>query len=213
MREIIFPGVLLIVCLAFGYNIAIAQVDQHKSEVSGVITHITLTDFQSRLFPTLGVGNNGVAGLGGRFTYNFNEQLALDSELNFFPENHLLNEEFAQKMQGFVGIKAGIRKKRVGVFAKARPGVMWFGEFPSRGSCSTGPTFTVCNVAHETDFAMDVGGVVEFYPAGRLVIRADAGDTIIRYKSRLVATFPTTISVPAETKNNFQISLGFGWRF
>ena len=81
----------------------------------------------------MGRGSNTVSGLGGRFAYNFSKHLALDAEANFFPEAHLLNEEFGQKMQGFAGIKAGVRKKRVGVFAKARPGVMWFGEFSSRG--------------------------------------------------------------------------------
>ena len=214
MRQKIFPGVLLAVSVTIGYTNTSAQVDIHRSEVGGVFTSITLTDFQSRLFPTTGRNNNQVSGLGGRYTFNFNEHFAIDSEANFFPESHLFNEEFAQKMQAFVGVKAGMRKNRVGMFAKARPGVMWFGEFPSTGTCGGLASFgVVCNVAHETDFAMDVGCVFEFYPSDRLVVRADVGDTIIRYQAHIVTTFPTPISVPAETKNNLQLSIGVGWRF
>jgi hypothetical protein len=213
MAERIFAGVLLAVCMAVACCDANGQVDQHRFEVGGLFTSITLTDFQSGLLPD-GGNDRQVAGIGGRFTYNLNKNFAIDAEGNFFPESHLLNEEFAQKMQGLIGIKAGVRKNRFGVFAKARPGVMWFGEFQSRGSCNVVASFgVVCSVDHEKDFAMDVGGVFEFYPADRVVIRGDVGDTIIRYQSRVVGTLTTPVLVPAQTKNNLQVSLGVGWRF
>lgn len=213
MAERIFAGVLFAVCLAVACCDANAQVDQHRFEVGGLLTSITLTDFQSGLLPD-GGNDRQVAGIGGRFTYNLNKNFAIDAEGNFFPESHLLNEEFAQKMQGLIGIKAGVRKNRFGIFAKARPGVMWFGEFQSRGSCNAFTSFgVVCSVDHEKDFVMDVGGVFEFYPADRVVIRGDLGDTIIRYQSRVVGTLTTPVLVPAQTKNNLQVSLGVGWRF
>ena len=191
-----------------------AQIDEHKAEVGALYTVISLTDFQARLFPMVGRGSNTVSGLGGRFGYNFNKYFALDAEANFFPEAHLLNEEFGQKTQGFIGLKAGVRKKRVGVFAKARPGVMWFGEFSSRGSCTSTSSGSVCGVSHEKDFAMDVGGVFEFYPVDRFIMRADVGDTIVRYSSGTLGTFSgPSILVPAATKHNLQISLGVGWSF
>jgi NAD-dependent SIR2 family protein deacetylase len=99
------------------------------------------------------------------------------------------------------------------VFAKVRPGVMWFGEFSSRGSCSSTSFGSVCGVDHEKDFALDVGGVFEFYPTKRLIIRADAGDTIIRYPNHTFGTLGSPLEVPAETKQNFQVSIGVGWRF
>jgi hypothetical protein len=213
MRRILI-GLMVVVCLSITSASANAQDDdEHRFEVGGVYTVIQLSDFQSRIFPTTGAGDNVVSGLGGRFAYNINKHLAIDAEASFFPETHLLNEEFAQKMQGFAGVKAGIRKQRVGIFAKARPGVMWFGEFPERGSCSTTSFGSVCGVAHEKDFAMDVGGVFEFYPADRLILRADVGDTIIRYPQRVFATFPTLITLKGGWKNNLQLSFGVGWRF
>jgi outer membrane protein with beta-barrel domain len=206
-------GLTAAVCFVVaGANPAIAQEEDHPFEVGGVYTIIQLTDFQSRIIPN-GVGDNTLSGLGGRFAYNINKHLSIDAEASFFPETHLLNEEFGQKMQGFVGLKAGIRKHRVGVFAKARPGVMWFGEFPSRGNCSATNFGSVCGVAHETDFAMDVGGVFEFYPVERLILRADLGDTIIKYPERVVTNFPTQVRVNGGWKNNLQLSFGMGWRF
>jgi len=213
MRRNIFAGLLLAVCLTLTNNNANAQIDKHRSEVGGVYTVITLADFQSRLFPTFGAGNSTVSGLGGRFAFKFNKHLALDAEINFFPKSHLRNEEVGQKMQGFIGLKAGVRKRKVGVFAKARPGVMWFGEFQTRGSCTAISIGTSCTVGHEKDFAMDVGGVFEFYPTDRLIIRADVGDTIVRYPDHSFGSLTVPILVPADTKNNLQVSLGISWRF
>jgi hypothetical protein len=211
MRRIVV-GLIVVVCFGIGGATASAQDKERPFEVGGVYTIIQLTDFQSRIIPS-GAGDNTVSGLGGRFAYNINKHMAIDAEASFFPETHLLNEEFGQKMQGFVGLKAGIRKHRVGVFAKARPGVMWFGEFPARGNCSPTNFGSVCNVSHEKDFALDVGGVLEFYPADRLIVRADLGDTIIKYPQRVFATFPAPITVNGGWKNNLQLSFGVGWRF
>ena len=206
-------GLTVAVCFVIASaNPAIAQKEDHPFEVGGVYTIIQLTDFQTRVIPN-GAGDNTLSGLGGRFAYNINKHLAMDAEASFFPETHLLNEEFGQKMQGFVGLKAGIRKHRVGVFAKARPGVMWFGEFPSRGNCSPTNFGSVCGVSHEKDFAMDLGGVFEFYPVDRLILRADLGDTIIKYPERVVTNFPTQIRANGGWKNNLQLSFGVGWRF
>jgi hypothetical protein len=90
---------------------------------------------------------------------------------------------------------------------------MWFGEFPSRGNCSPTNFGSVCGVAHEKDFAMDVGGVFEFYPVERLILRADLGDTIIKYPERVVTNFPRQVRVNGGWKNNLQLSFGVGWRF
>jgi hypothetical protein len=213
MSRTVFIGFVLLSCLVVSNHSVNGQVDEHKAEVGGLFTVVSLTDFQERLFPTTGTGSDAMSGVGGRLGYNFHKHVALDAEVNFFPESHLGNEESGQKMQGFIGVKAGVRQKKVGIFAKARPGVMWFGEFSSRGSCSSTAFGSVCGVAHEKDFAMDVGGVFEYYPTDRLIMRADIGDTIIRYQERQTRVGSLPVLVPAATKNNLQISLGIGWRF
>lgn len=214
MQRRILVGLMSLICLATTRGVVNAQIDERKMEVGAVFTSITLVNFKDRtLPPTVARGNATVRGLGARFAYNLNDHIAIDAEGSFFPESHFGNDELGQKMQGFVGIKAGGRTKWFGAFAKARPGVMWFGEFPSPGGC-TGTSFgTSCGVTHEKDFAMDIGAVLEFYPTKRVIVRADVGDTIISYQDRLRGTLTTPVVLNAEVKNNFQISLGVGWRF
>ena len=79
-------------------------------------------------------------GAGGRFTYYFNNQIAFDSDVNFF----LPDEGPPYATQGLFGIKAGKRTKHVGIFAKVRPGFQ---------------TNLVVNDRDQTRFALDVGGV------------------------------------------------------
>lgn len=188
-----------------------AQITDQKFEVGGFFTSITLTDFKDRVSPGFATGDSTVNGIGGRLTYNFNENFAIDGEGSFFPSAHF-NEEVGQKTQAFVGVKAGVRNKWVGAFAKARPGVMWFGEFTSRGDCSPTSFGSVCGVDHEKDLALDLGGVVEFYPAERAIIRIDVGNTLLRYQDRTLGAF-NPIVLEGGFKSNFQVSLGFAWRF
>src|SRR2546421_5394473 len=75
-------------------------------------------------------------GFGGRFTYNVNDYLALDGELNYFPKHRLRGFSFFDprgrassdfgEMQGLAGVKSGIRIERFGLFGKARPGFIRF---------------------------------------------------------------------------------------
>lgn len=131
-------------------------------------------------------------GAGGRFTYNLNNHIALDNEVNFF----LPDEGPPYATQGLFGIKAGKRFKHVGIFAKARPGFQ---------------TNFVVNGRDETKFAMDVGAVAEVYPNRHLVLRFDASDVIIPFGNNVVGR-----GIFAErhgTTHNLQFSLGVGVRF
>lgn len=190
-----------------------AQVSDRKLEVGGFFTSITLNDFKDRVLPGFASGDATVRGMGGRLTYNFNENFAIDGEGSFFPEAHFGNDEVGQKTQWFLGAKAGVRNKWVGAFAKARPGLMWFGELTSRGSCTPTPLGSLCDVDQETNFALDLGGVVEFYPAERAIIRVDVGNTLVRYPHRPAGTFGSPSAVDGGFKSNFQVGLGFAWRF
>ncbi|HYP53159.1 MAG TPA: outer membrane beta-barrel protein, partial [Pyrinomonadaceae bacterium] len=141
---------------------AAPDVDEHRGEVGVFYTGVNLEGF-----------GETVNGVGGRFGYNFNRNLALDAEFSFFPETRLGNRQFGQKAQGFVGVKAGARTRRVGLFAKARPGVMFIGEVTSGFNC-TGTSFgQTCRPSHN-NFALDAGGVLELYPSARTVVRLDA---------------------------------------
>jgi hypothetical protein len=165
------------------------------------------------------------SGFGGRFTYNINDNFAVEAEGNFFPQNR----EFAggRKVQGLFGVKAGVRGERVGVFAKARPGFVRFSRF-YRGATQRPvldpvpfplPRIVPILPEHETDFALDLGGLVELYPSRRTLLRFDIGDTIIRAGDNDFVYFPLGF-LPNEqfelrrtTSHNLQFSAGFGFRF
>ena len=131
-------------------------------------------------------------GMGSRFTYNLNNYIALDNEVNFF----LPDEGPAYATQGLFGIKAGKRIRRFGIFAKVRPGFQTNIAFTER---------------ERTRLALDVGGVAEFYPNRHVVLRFDAGDVIIPFGNDVVGQ--GLFAQRPGTTHNFQWSLGVGVRF
>jgi hypothetical protein len=131
-------------------------------------------------------------GAGGRFTYNLNNYIAVDSEVNFF----LPDEGPAYATQGLFGIKAGKHTKYVGIFAKARPGFQ---------------TNFLVNGREQARLALDVGAVAEFYPNRHVVLRVDAGDVIIPFGNNVVGQ--GSFAQRLGTTHNIQFSLGVGVRF
>ena len=168
-------------------------------------------------------GTENTSGVGARVTYNLNDYFAVEAEGNIFPagtRTDYTTGGAAQQAQ--FGVKAGKRWNRFGLFAKARPGFVSFGgtltpvQNPSAG-------FFLSNYERErkTHFSMDVGGVLEFYPSRRLLVRFDAGDTVIRHGAHAelapFLTFPEAgpgiTTAPAETRHSFQFTAGVGFRF
>ena len=201
-------------------TVAMAQTETKRIELGAIFTSITKPEsFGSRTEP----------GIGGRFTFNLNDSLALEAEGNFFPGSCLncIDENGGKLAQGLFGVKAGKRFKKFGIFAKARPGVASF----SRGAFDvillSGPPILfpqfAINRRRQNNFAFDAGGVIELYHSRRIFTRFDAGDTIIHYGSRTIQGFlfdPLTggitiipVTRPASTRHNFQFSAGVGFRF
>src|ERR1044072_8214840 len=110
-------------------------------------------------------------GAGGRVTYKLDNHIAFDSEMDFF----LPDEGPPYATQGLFGIKAGTRIKKVGIFAKVRPGFQ---------------TNFVVNQREQARLAVDVGGVAEFYPNRHVALRFDAGDVIIPFGNNVVGYGP-----------------------
>jgi opacity protein-like surface antigen len=193
-------SVLLAPAAARAQTSTAPDVGEHKAEVGVLYTGVNLEGF-----------GETVGGLGGRFGYNFNKNIALDTEFSFFPETHLGNRQFGQKTQALVGVKAGTRTRHVGVFAKARPGVMFIGEVTSGFDC-TGTSFgRTCRPSHN-NFALDAGGVLELYPSARTIVRLDAGDTVVRIRNATAGVIGNPVTT-SDTTHNFQFSVGFGYRF
>lgn len=148
-------------------------------------------------------------GFGGRLTFNLTDFIGLESEINYFPEERANFSEplyiNSRRLQGLLGVKAGVRDKKKGLFGKVRPGFIRFGEGTPDPRIQTFAPLPI-NTGN-TEFALDVGGVLEFYPSLHTALRFDLGDTIIRYGKGDIS------GRPSFTTHNLQLSIGVGFRF
>jgi hypothetical protein len=212
-------SLLFLICASI--QVSAQTTDVQKIEVGLQFTSITKPDYS---------GGSTEPGVGARFTFNFNRSVAFEAVGNFFPHSCRycggnLADNSGIIEQGLFGIKVGKRLEKWGIFAKARPGVVRFGQGQTIYTINgTGPTASVSVVRKgQSNFATDLGGVLEFYPSKRVVTRFDFGDTLIHYGSRqsnFLSFDPTTgapILVPfttrSETRHNFQFMAGVAWRF
>ena len=207
---------LVFVCLLLVSSSAFAQSDDvPKYEIAGEFTTLERANFG---------GKTTEPGVGARFTYNLNKTFALETAGYLFPDKCSV---CGGRMSQFVaGVKAGKRFEKWGFFAKARPGVVSFSraEFNPVGINPPGSAVPVeIEVNRITSFAVDAGGVVEYYPSRRFVTRFDVGDTIVHFRQRttnaIAFDFPSNsltlfpITRPARTTHNFQFIASFGFRF
>jgi hypothetical protein len=158
-------------------------------------------------------------GGGARFTFNLNENFALDSSAYFFPRRRTSDGSLAEFVSG---LKAGKRFKSWGIFAKARPGVVSFSRGDLKFVGGGGPLPLVIQEQRLSTFATDLGGVLELYPSKRIVTRFDAGDTIVHFRPTATNAisfdsanngFLIPFTRPARTTHNFQFSASVGVRF
>lgn len=170
-------------------------------------------------------GVRGEPGLGVRFTFNFNKNVAIEGAGHVSFSSCSSCAQNGGIVDAFGGLKAGKRFKSWGIFAKARPGYVFFseGKIDVIQTGTTGPFPFEFRSKGLDNFATDVGGVVEFYPSRRIVTRFDVGDTIIHFTQQTqnaLSFDPTTgnysivpFLTPARTTNNFQFMASVGFRF
>jgi len=180
-----------------------AQTPSRRAEIGVHYSSINLNVFDST------EGGGGI-----RFSYYLTNYLAVDAEGNIFDPRigDYPTDDFLAA-QGFVGVKAGIRRKRFGTFAKVRPGVA---NFPvlrvNRRFCSS---LLPCETAGGSGnrFALDTGAIFEAYPTSRVVVRFDVGDTMIRYDGDSFFRSPGIVRISDGMSHNLQWGIGVGFRF
>lgn len=220
MQRFLFLTLLLVnVCLDAHGQQSQSQ-EPTKIEVG---VHTSLLNIGSQIDPFIPLTDHArpEAGIGVRFSYNLSRSVALEAETNFFPrENFPELNSGGRLFQGQFGVKAGKRFNRFGLFAKARPGFLSFGQiltqtgsvtFPFQGN---GPivTFPILEPQRRNFFSLDVGAVVEFYPSRRFLARLDLGDTMVHYSETPVVPF-FGASPPKRLGHKFQFSSGIAFRF
>src|SRR5256885_4188999 len=203
----------LILCCA---RVASAQTPIERIELGAQFTSFTLFPAPREGFQPPNVTEPG---FGGRFTYNLTKRIAIDSELNFFPNQNIFQfSGEGRALQGQFGVKLGKRLRKIGIFAKARPGFLSIGDvffYQPGASLDTGFGFTIPNarIARRTHLTADLGAVLEFYPTRRTIVRFDAGDTMVWYgKIFEPINFDSAqlTTVPEILKHNFQFTVGVG---
>ena len=155
-----------------------------------------------------GVGTSTL-GIGGRAVWHLAPFVDIDGEVAIHPNAGVQG----YKLQGALGAKAGIRWSSLGVFAKVRPGLLYFSKDPF-GSGRAG-VLPRTDWARSLDPSIDVGGVVEYYTTRGMIVRFDLGDTIVRYHARtvVVSQFQPPQHAAGFTTRNRQWSMGLGKRF
>lgn len=204
-----YKMIFTLMLLAIGFIPALAQSsDVPKVEVSAQVSWLRLLDLEVPVFPPADGPITGYqryyknnVGIGGRAGYNLTRNVALEGELNYFPQD--TGRQIRNGLQGLFGAKAGWRGEKFGVFGKARPG---FFRYEEPLVCVTTP----CPNRTETKFALDLGGVLEVYPSRHWVTRFDVGDVLIR-NERITGAFPRVVE--DKFRHNLQISAGVGYRF
>jgi hypothetical protein len=156
------------------------------------------------------------AGFGPFASYRIWRFVEADASMSFFPREAQPDSfgDGGRILQGLFGVRAGFRTKHMGFFAKARPGFQSYSQGLS--SITFPPDFSSESLAftRATDFALDLGGVIEIYPTKHFVIRIDAGDTSIFPGARNFITNGVSFAEPAQPrKDTIQFGAGFGWRF
>lgn len=143
------------------------------------------------------------SGVGGWFTYDVSDWLAIDTNVSFFPSQDATS---GRQAQGLVGAKAGWRNERFGLFGKLRPGVLYFSRrfFAPDTACPLViPTPEGCFI-DSTNFAVDAGAVFDIYPTRSTMLRIDGGDTMVRFGRD---------ERSAEWTHNPHVNVAAGWRF
>jgi hypothetical protein len=193
-----------------GAGVASAQAVEPRFEVGGQASVLRLSDF--------GTTN---AGFGGRLLFLVTDWMWVDGEVTVFPHDEVVGpttetsvgpvrvENARRRTDALVGVKIGARRDRLGTFFKLRPGITRL--YNKRTECvGNGCAVVLMLIApnrYRTEFALDVGGGVEFYPSPRTIARVELGDTIIRHRS-FAPPCPSGC-----TSHNLSSRIGVGVRF
>jgi hypothetical protein len=180
---------------------AVARSEGPRAEFGPIITQIYLPSHpvgSVQYQPAVGV----VASI------RLNEKVDVDGSVEITPSKPITSTSFAggRLTHACLGIKAGYSKGRIGFYGKARPGLLSFGDAITHLSSSGIP-----QLGRLTEPMIDVGAILTVRISRRFSVRYEAGDAIVRYRSRTVETGGAVSS--GRTVSAVQIGTAVLWRF
>lgn len=185
--------------------VAIAQDSPGRFEVGANVTAIRNPPEGTPA--NLGPGFQGVV--------NFGRHVALDAEFDVLPSTSFNG----QTLVGLFGAKAGTRTKRFGFFGTVRPGFITIGDTFRAATIVLGAPAGTTRFSRLTEPVLNVGGVIEYYPAQHWALRWTAGDTLVFQNPGPTFTVispggPNVVTqVPGQVTNHFQFGAGVMYRF
>ncbi len=187
---------------------AVGQDSPGRFEIGGSLT--TLRGRGISFSENLGPGLEG--------DFNIGRHFALDAALDWFPSNSLLGHT----AMGLFGGKAGTRTKHFGFFGKIRPGFLTVDNSLREDILVENnigiPISIMTRFDRLTERALDVGGVIEYYPSRHWALRYDLGDTLVFEEPIKVTVIGGVPIAPPPvfrvgTSNHFQFSASVHYRF
>jgi hypothetical protein len=151
------------------------------------------------------------SGFGGRFDWNLTRRVALESQVDFFPEHGvlLLLVQGGRTTQAVFGIRAKVLQSRhVSVFGLVRPGLLHFTSVEAL----SGQSSSFFSNQPATYFVLNLGGGIEYYPSPRWILRADIEGNPYRIPAQSVSGPTITAVQPGKMNDTTRISFGVGYR-
>jgi hypothetical protein len=152
-------------------------------------------------------------GGGAWVSWNFSRYFGVDATAYYLPHNDktINYNDGGATLEGFAGIKAGIRRDHIGYFAKVRPGSIVFTNVLD--SLTEIPGGLLNTHSKSPNFALDTGAIVELYPSAHSVLRVEAGNASIFYSQRTIRVDGQPATVNSPEAASVLLLFGAGLRF
>jgi len=157
-----------------------------------------------------GWGSCADVGFGANFEFHFSPRLSLDSEFDFWPQDHRqAAQDGGNTLAIYSGLKANfIQHRKFAIYGEMRPGTMSFSNVPVHVGALEFEN------RRKTHFTLNLGGGVEYYASQRTVVRFSLSSPLIEIHSRTTHETDQTFGVidPGEIRASLQASVGIGYR-
>lgn len=147
-------------------------------------------------------------GFGSTFGYRLTRSLYFDSEFNVFPGSNS-SDKRGGAQEVLAGLKVGRTFRSWGAFTQVRPGFIHYDKALVPGTSS--------DYESTTRFALDLGGIFEYYASRHSTIRFNVGTTLVHYLTGQVDPRQPPVSVLSDDyytlKGSFHLTSGYIFRF
>jgi hypothetical protein len=201
---------LWILAIAFLAPLAHGQSEFSRHEISGQFTTIRFYDATAKRY---------FLGFGGRYDFNINRRLAFETQVDFFPKDTypIFQRQGGKVAHVLVGVRAkAVQSQHFSVYGLLRPSVLIFSDVPQySGPPGTSPGV---KLGSQAQFALNLGGGVEYYPTPRLITRFEISGDPTRFANTHETVIicppckPRTFPLPGAIGDTWRMSVGVGYR-